>query len=110
MMCGNFKESARGSLELQCVDGRAFGKVLDLWIGKEDLEDKDLREVLQLARIADQFQISEVSAVLEETLMTNLGIGNCGEILSLSNEIGLSRLEAASKICKCLNRYFVCHL
>ncbi len=80
------------------VDGRSFGKVLELWSGMEDREEKDLRELHQLARIADQFQISEVSTVLEEAMLGNLCIKNCGEMLSLSSAIGLSRLEAASQI------------
>ncbi len=77
-----------------------FGKVIDLWSGIEEHEEMDFGDVYQLARIADQFQITEVAAVLEEALMEHLGIENCGEMLSLSSTIGLSRLEVASQICE----------
>ncbi len=107
MMCGNFRESAGRRLEINDVDGRAFGKVLDLWSGREDLEEKDLREVHLLARIADQFQVTEVASALEETMMEYLHIENCGKMLSLSSDIGLSRLEAASQICEGLIYPFV---
>jgi hypothetical protein len=107
MMCGNFRESAGRRLEINDVDGRAFGKVLDLWSGREDREEKDLREVHLLARIADRFQINEVASALEENMMEFLHIGNCGEMLSLSSEIGLSRLEAASQICEGLIYPFI---
>jgi hypothetical protein len=35
MMCGGFVESNRRILQLEDMDGALFGKVIDLWCGKE---------------------------------------------------------------------------
>jgi WD40 repeat protein len=95
MLCGNFVESAAKRLELEDVDGRAFGIVLGLWCGRESRE-LGLSEMKQLGIIADRFQITEVTDVVEEAIIGFLNVGVCAELLSWSNSIGLKRLEAGA--------------
>jgi hypothetical protein len=91
MVCGGFSESKRMKIELLDVDGEAFMKALDLWCGREDGVEMELRELQQLASVADRYQITEVINAVDELLQGQLGMDNCEEWLTWS---GL-RLKAA---------------
>ena len=96
MICGEFIESSSKRLELNGVDGRAFRIVLDLWCGREHCEEK-LSEIQHLAKVADQYQITEVSTALEETVIGYLNVGICAELLTMSDSIGLGRSQEAAR-------------
>jgi hypothetical protein len=84
-------------LEICDVDGKAFLRVLGLWFGGENGPERNLREVQELVSVADRFQVSEVVAVLEETMIEQLRVDECGEVLTWSTEVGLERLEEAAR-------------
>jgi hypothetical protein len=98
MLCRGFKESSGKSLELKEVDAGAFSKVLDLWCGGNGYQEIELSEMQQLAVVADQFQITEVLAALEDAMMTVLSVDVCVEMLTLSSSIGtMQRLKAVAR-------------
>ena len=53
-----------------------------------------LGELQQLASVADRFQITEVVCAVEETLLLQLCVVKCGELLMWSGRCGMQRLEA----------------
>ena len=57
MLCGNFREGVTRRVSLDDIDKKAFEEVLDLWCGKVDRAEKELREVIVMARLADRLQI-----------------------------------------------------
>ena len=71
-------------------------KTLDIWCGREDGQEMELCEVQQLAIVADRFQITEVTSLLEEAVMGKLSVEACGEVLMWSGGCGMLRLEAAA--------------
>jgi hypothetical protein len=72
MLCGNFSESKRKKLKIDDVDGRAFIWALDVWCGRKDWQEVELGEVPLLVSVADRFQMTEVTSVLEEALLRQL--------------------------------------
>ena len=54
----------------------------------------ELGQVQQLASVADQFQMTEVTSVLEEALMGQLSVDMCGDVLMWSGGCGMRQLEA----------------
>jgi hypothetical protein len=98
MICGGFLESYGKTLNLKEVDGKAFGKVMDMWSGKVDCQSAEMEfgEVEELASVADRFQMTEVISTLEEIVLKNLSMRVCGDVLNWSGELGLSQLEAAA--------------
>jgi hypothetical protein len=97
MICGYFSENAGEKLVLNEVDGILFEKVLDLWCGRNSGLEVEVPELLQLASVADRFQINDVLSLLEEVLLDGLKIGLCGEILTWSGRIGMGRLAEAAR-------------
>jgi hypothetical protein len=53
-------------------------------------------ELQQLASVADRFQITEVVSLLEESVMGQLSVEACGELLMWSGGCGMRRLEASA--------------
>ena len=84
-------------LKLKDVEQRTFGKALDVWCGREDCQEVELGQVQQLASVADQFQMTEVTSVLEEGLMGQLNLDMCGDLLVWGRRHGMPRLEAAAQ-------------
>jgi hypothetical protein len=78
MLCCGFKfiESKGKTLRLHDVDGGIFIKVIDVWQGKG--QEMELDELQQLARVADQFQITEVHRAVEDLLIGQLNLDMCG--------------------------------
>ncbi len=97
MIQENISDKSEKKLELQDIDAITFGKALDLWCGKDLGHDADLNEVRQLAIVANRFQMTEVVAAIEETIIPQLCIGVCGEVLSWSGDTGLKQLEESAK-------------
>ena len=64
MLCGGFREGKSDELKLEDVKHRIFTQVLDVWCGRKDCQKVELGEAGQLASVADQFQMSEVTSVL----------------------------------------------
>jgi hypothetical protein len=96
MLCGRFSESKEKKLRLDDVDMRTFIKTLDIWCGRGDGQELELYEVQQLAIVADRFQITEVTSLLEEAVMGKLSVEACGDVLIWSGGCGMLRLEAAA--------------
>ncbi len=62
----------------------------------------ELCEVQQLASVADRFQIKEVEFFLEESMLSQLSVEHCWELLTWSGGRGMLRLEAdALKMAAC---------
>ena len=96
MLFGDFREGVGRRLELEEVDGRVFGEVLDLWCGKEVCGDKELAEVMMMASVADRLQMVEVVTALEDAIMEEMRVGTCAEVLEGSRRLGLRRVEEAA--------------
>ena len=76
-LCGSrFMDGKSKKLELSDVEQRAFTKALDLWCGREDCQEVELGE--------DQFQMTEVTSVLEEALTKQLRVDMCDDVLMWS--------------------------
>jgi hypothetical protein len=82
MLCRGFKESSEKRLELKEVDSGAFRYVLELWCGGYDFQELDWDAMQQLACVADRFQISEVVAALEDSMVGTLIVEVCVEMLN----------------------------
>jgi hypothetical protein len=96
MLFGDFREGAGRRLELEDVDGRVFGEVLDLWCEKEVRGDNVLVEVVMMASVADRLQVAEVASALEDAIMGEIRMGTCAEVLERSRRLGLRRVEEAA--------------
>ncbi len=94
MLCGNFSESKEKKLKLDDVDGTAFMKALDVWCGGKDCREVALGEIPLLASVADRFQMTEVTSVLEEAAIGKLSLDMCGDVLTWSGLCGMQQLEA----------------
>ena len=92
-----FSESTAPRLELEDVDGGIFSDVLNLWCGRECLEDKSLDAVMAMASVADRLEMTEVGLALEEAIIGQLSVGVCGDVLMGSLRLGLGRVEAAAR-------------
>ena len=99
MVCGSFRESEQKVVELQDVDARSFLKVFNLWCCRAVMLDSEVNvdELRQLATVADRFQITEqVLALLEETMMKQLRLDDCAELLGWRCNVGMLQLQAAA--------------
>jgi hypothetical protein len=94
MLCSSFSESKAKTLRLDDVECRTFIKTLDIWCGRGDGQVMEFCKVLQLASVADRFQIKEVVSLLAEAAMGQLCLEDCGEVLMWSGGCGMLRLEA----------------
>ena len=81
MLCGSFREGVTRRVSLDDIDKKAFEEVLDLWCGKEDSSEKELRDVMVMASLADRLQMEGVVAALEDLILVELGAGVCAEAL-----------------------------
>ena len=99
MICGSFNENKNGRIDLHDVDGREFEFMLNIWCGNEEVGGKGLtiRDVQQLGTVADRFQVTEVAVALEETVIRELSVEDCAEVLVWSGRIGLRQAEWAAR-------------
>ncbi len=98
MICGPFMEGMAPRLELDDVDARVFSDVLDLWCGKDGLEDRTLDAAMAMASVADRLDMAEVRATIEEAIVGQLSVAVCGDVLMGSARLGLARVEAAARM------------
>ena len=98
MICGCFNENKNGCIDLHDVDGKEFEFILNIWCGNEEDGGKGLTisDMLQLGTVADRFQVTEVAVALEETVIRELSVEDCAEVLAWSGRIGLRQAEWAS--------------
>ena len=75
-------------ISLDDIDKKAFEEVLDLWCGKDDSIEKELREVIAVASLADRLQMGDVVAALENSILVELETGACAEVLISSQRYG----------------------
>ena len=97
MICGVFKESAVGRVELGDVQESVYVQLLDLWCGKEGAVEATLGGAVVLASVADRLEMLEVGAMLEDVITEQLGVAECGDVLAESGRLGLVRVEAAAR-------------
>ena len=57
MLCGSFREGASRHVSLDDIDKKGFEEVLDRWCGRVDRVEKELREVIVMASLADRLQM-----------------------------------------------------
>lgn len=95
MICGHFSEGGSKSLDLNDVDPRLFGKLLDLFSG-DILYEEDIHTVLQLAGLADRLQITLIRDELETLVSGQLTAALCVDVLMRSRDLGLKMVEASS--------------
>ena len=95
MLCGSFREGVTRQVSLDDIDKKGFEEVLDLWCGKVDRAEKELREVIVMASLADRLQIADFVAALEDSILADLGAGDCAGLIS-SQGHGLRRVEEAA--------------
>ena len=96
MLCGSFREGVTRRVSLDDIDKKAFEEVLDLWCGKEDRSEKELSEVITMASLADRLQMVDIAAAVEDSILVELGVGVCAEVLISSQRHGLRRVEEAA--------------
>ena len=96
MICGGFLEGGARRLELEDVDGRRFGAVLDAWCGRAGWEAGELGELVRLAGLADRLQMAEAEEALEDVIVGRLGVETCADVVTGSRALGLRRLEEAA--------------
>ncbi len=100
-MCGSFNENKNGCIDLHDVDGKEFEFILNLWCGNEEvggnLKGLTISDMLQLGTVADRFQMTEVAVALEETVIRELSVEDCAEVLVWSSRIGLRQAEWAAR-------------
>ena len=96
MLCGSFREGVTRQVSLDDIDKKGFEEVLDLWCGKVDRAEKELREVIVMASLADRLQIADFVAALEDSILADLGVGVCADVLISSQGRGLRRVEEAA--------------
>ena len=97
MICGPFSESQALRLELEDVEVNAYSDILNLWCGKEGLEDKTLDAIMAMASVADRLEMKEVATALEDTIIGHLSVAVCGDVLIGSTRLGLQRVEASAR-------------
>ncbi len=96
-LCGNFLEGHQKRIEICDVNEMDFRAVLDLWCGKLDCECDELEKVMQLASIADRFEITDLSLTLEAVIQRLLTVDNCCKLLAWSSRNGLRILHTAAR-------------
>ena len=97
MVCGKFRESIARRIELDDVDIQSFQHLLDLWCGRQVMVIGGLEGLIQLAALANRFQVSPVEAVLEAAISERLDAATCTYALAATGRWGLSRAEAAAR-------------
>ena len=93
MICGEFSESAGKNLHFHDVNGGVFGHALDLWCGRADAREMALAEMQELASVADRFQMLDVVAALEDSIIGQLNVELCCEVLTSGGGVGIGRLK-----------------
>ncbi len=96
MICGSFIENKIGRIDIHDVDGRTFEIMLNLWCGNDEGGLKSLGHLQRLGAVADRFQVIEVQAALEETMIRELSVKDCAELLVWSGRIGFKEAEGAA--------------
>ena len=96
-VCGNFRESAAKSVELEDVELASFQHVLDLWCGRESVEFGSVQQLMRAAALTDRLQVIGVTEALEDALIKQLRVDNCVEVLIGSGELMLGQVEAAAE-------------
>ena len=97
MVCGEFSESLEKKFVVHDVDGKLFAELLELWCAKQSIRANEIRHVILLAAVADRFQVTEVASMLERTVISELCVGSCAEVLVTSTQVGAVRTEEKAR-------------
>ena len=92
-----FLEGRARRIELEDVKPECFQHLLDLWCGRDGVEFDCMFQLMQTARLADRFQVGDLQAVLEDSLVDHLTAETCAEMLAKSRDLQLPRAKKASK-------------
>ncbi len=79
---------------LNGVDKNVFTDALDVWCGGKGCQEVALAELLLLSSVADWFQMTELTSMLEEAAMERLSLDMIGDVLAWSGQFGMLQLEA----------------
>ena len=97
MICGTFSEAKSRQLVIVDVDGEMFVTILHIWSGKGSMEGRSLEESIELAGVADRFQMKEVETEIEDSIVQKLNVKTCVDILVRSRSSGLSRIGSEAR-------------
>lgn len=100
MICGDFREKWTGILEIEDVEITKFIHLMDLWCGKMKLDHLpcyDLMELIDLAALADRFQMQHVMEALEKEIVKQMSTDTCAQVLANSGSLGLLHVELAAR-------------
>ena len=97
MLCGQFVEGDRRRVTFPDIDERNFADVVDLWCGAESLDELSVAAMLQLGNTADRFLMTEVASALEEKVIDQMRLKECGLILGCSSGPWLDRAQATAR-------------
>ena len=81
---------------LDDVDGSLFEDVLKVWCGMKVIRDFQLEGLMNMARLADRFQMIEIAMFLEDSIIKELQVDVCAELLMASKQLCLTKVEAAA--------------
>ena len=95
MISGSFREGMRRQLSLEDVQAETLEQVLNLWYGKEGRVEQ-LRDVMEMASVADRLEMLDVFTVLEAAIIGELRPDVCTEVLMRSRRLGLGQVEEAA--------------
>ena len=97
MICGSFAESSGSQIEFKDVNGTVFDKTFHLWCGNEIREVQNVHELLMLGSVADRFQMTEVISAVEDTIMRQLSVDVCCEVLNWGGGGWLEGVKVAAR-------------
>jgi hypothetical protein len=89
MVCGSFAEGLNRRLELGQVESGFFTKLIELTCSGHTTVSR-VCEVVELARLADHYQMDEVSSALEDEAVRLLTVETCAELFTSGMKSGLS--------------------
>ena len=98
MVCGAFKEGASRRLTLGETEERAFVTVVGLACGVASMEVRHVMDAVELAKVADRLQMSEVAEELSGTICRELSVEECAEVLGASGACGLVEVDVQRRI------------
>ena len=97
MICGSFTEGISKRIELGQVEATCFKRLIELICSGRTTVSR-VSEVVELARLADHYQMEEVSLALEDEALRLLNVDTCAELFTFGMLSGLSRIVEECKM------------
>jgi hypothetical protein len=96
-LCGEIGVNKGRVLDMDEEDASLFMQVVALGCGNSVQVGRGLEGLMELVRMADQYQVEAIQGDLEEAVMDRLTVDTCEAILTMARGRGLVRLERASR-------------